>query len=72
MLCQMERPTGFEPAPAAWKADMLPLNTTDAFGAIGWIRTSCLLFRREPLYPCELRSPTLVAGTGFEPVTLCL
>ena len=34
---RVERMTGFEPAPTAWKAVMLPLNTTYAYGQNGKI-----------------------------------
>ena len=38
----LERVAGIEPAPSAWKAEVLPLNYTrkTKFGGGGWIRTS--------------------------------
>src|SRR5690348_9586879 len=49
----MERETGIEPAPSAWKAEVLPLN---------YSRESGVLWRSDAPLQCKL-----VEGGGFEP-----
>jgi hypothetical protein len=49
----LERVAGIEPAPSAWKAEVLPLNYT---------RQAIAPFCNQPLY-----ARSLVEGVGFEP-----
>jgi hypothetical protein len=51
----LERVAGIEPAPSAWKAEVLPLNYT---------RRGALL-SRNPWFYAEVHQ--LVEGVGFEP-----
>ena len=62
----MERETGIEPAPSAWKAEVLPLNYSRA----GQTRlgTAPVVVSHRVLHPPDLATGLeLVEGGGFEP-----
>src|SRR5690606_36987748 len=56
----MERETGIEPAPSAWKAEVLPLNYSREGN-----RSPGLPLRALPC--CSVTALKLVEGGGFEP-----
>ena len=55
----MERGTGIEPAPPAWKAGALPLSYPRTAGRGDWTRTSDLLVPNQALYQPELHPDQL-------------
>lgn len=71
MAAYLECLTGFEPAQPAWKAGVLPLNTTGTDGWASRIRTCGMRESKSRASPLGYSPLKMVGVTGLEPAASC-